>query len=161
MDTKRIGSFLQELRKQNDMTQEQLGEQLGVTNKTISRWETGNYMPPIECLKRLSDRYGISINEIIAGKRLDEESYKRESEENLAVAFEQMESNKIKIDQLMIVLFCIINVLAIAIIFTMSQIGISTTAEKIKGILVIVAVVIMTGISNSAIIAAALFRKER
>ncbi len=161
MDTKRIGSFLQELRKQNDMTQEQLGEQLGVTNKTISRWETGNYMPPIECLKRLSDRYGISINEIIAGKRLDEESYKRESEENLAVAFEQMESNKIKIDQLMIVLFCIINVLALAILFTMSQIGISTTAEKIKGILVIVAVVIMTGISNSAIIAAALFRKER
>ena len=96
MDTKKIGMFLKELRKQNNMTQEQLGERLGVTNKTISRWETGNYMPPIECLKRLSDIYIISINEIISGKRLNEENYKMEAEENITVAFEQMESKKNK-----------------------------------------------------------------
>lgn len=96
MDTKRIGMFLKELRKQNNMTQEQLGERLGVTNKTISRWETGNYMPPIECLKHLSELYIISINEIISGKRLNEENYKSEAEENIAVAFEQMESKSIK-----------------------------------------------------------------
>lgn len=41
MDTKMIGSFLKELRKENNMTQEQLGERIGVTNKTVSRWETG------------------------------------------------------------------------------------------------------------------------
>ena len=55
MDTKMIGSFLKELRKENNMTQEQLGERIGVTNKTVSRWETGNYMPPVESLILLSD----------------------------------------------------------------------------------------------------------
>lgn len=51
MDTKKVGAFLKKLRKENNMTQEQLGERIGVTNKTISRWETGNYMPPVECLE--------------------------------------------------------------------------------------------------------------
>lgn len=46
MDVQKIGDFLKELRKQNNMTQEQLGERVGVTNKTVSRWETGKYMPP-------------------------------------------------------------------------------------------------------------------
>lgn len=41
MDTQKIGKFLKELRKENNMTQEQLGEKIGVTNKTVSRWETG------------------------------------------------------------------------------------------------------------------------
>jgi len=161
MDTKKIGMFLKELRKQNNMTQEQLGERLDVTNKTVSRWETGNYMPPIECLKRLSDIYKISINEIISGKRLNEENYKMEAEENITVAFEQMESKNIKIDNFMIALYCIVTALAISVIFLMSGIGYSTTTEKIKGIIVIIFVVVMTCISNSAIIAAALLRKDK
>lgn len=72
-----------------------------------------------------------------------------------------MESKKIKMDKFMIALFCIINILTIAIIFVLSGIEFSTTTEKIKGIFVIVAVVIMACISNSAIIAAALIRKDR
>ena len=77
MDTKKIGSFLKQLRIENHLTQEQLGQQIGVTNKTISRWETGNYLPPIECLILLSDFYKISINEILSGKRVLDENIKR------------------------------------------------------------------------------------
>jgi len=161
MDTKKIGMFLKELRKQNNMTQEQLGERLGVTNKTISRWETGNYMPPIESLKRLSDIYIISINEIISGKRLNEENYKMEAEENITVAFEQMESKKIKIDKFMIALYCIVTTLTLIVIYLMSGIGYSTTTEKVKAIIVIFFVVVMACISNGAIIAAALLRKDK
>ena len=51
MDMVKIGKFLAELRKGHNLTQEELGEKLGVTNKTISRWETGTYMPPVECWK--------------------------------------------------------------------------------------------------------------
>ena len=48
MDLIKIGNFIAELRKKQKLTQEQLGEKLGVTNKTVSRWETGTYLPPAE-----------------------------------------------------------------------------------------------------------------
>ena len=92
MDVQKIGGFLKELRKQNNMTQEQLGERIGVTNKTVSRWETGKYMPPIEHLKLLSDLYQISINEILTGEKLDEEDYKGAAENNIMYTLEEIEA---------------------------------------------------------------------
>lgn len=87
MDTIKIGKFLCELRKERNLTQEQLGEELGVSNKTVSRWETGTYLPPVEMLQLLSDKYGVSINEILSGERLaDGEPYKTKAEENIKTA---------------------------------------------------------------------------
>ncbi|MBP0984388.1 MAG: helix-turn-helix transcriptional regulator [Oscillospiraceae bacterium] len=86
MDMVKIGKFLAQLRREQDLTQEQLGEKLGVTNKTISRWETGNYLPPVEMLQLMSDIYGVSINELLSGERLTEESYREKAEENIAAA---------------------------------------------------------------------------
>ena len=69
------------------MTQEQLGERLGVTNKTISRWETGKYMPDIDKLQELSAILGISINELLAGERIeDAASFVKKADENLVAA---------------------------------------------------------------------------
>ena len=59
MDTIKIGNFLAELRKEQGLTQEALGEKIGVTNKTVSRWENGNYLPPVEMLQELSKLYNI------------------------------------------------------------------------------------------------------
>ena len=98
MDTQKIGKFLKDLRKEHDMTQGQLGERIGVTNKTVSRWETGNYMPPIESMKLLSDIYQISINEILAGERLNDVDYKEVAEDNISVVLEQMEESKKKFE---------------------------------------------------------------
>ncbi len=83
MDTIQIGKFLAQLRKERGLTQEQLGEQLGVTNKTVSRWEKGNYLPPVDVLLLLSDLYGITINELLSGQRLTEETFQEKAEENL------------------------------------------------------------------------------
>lgn len=83
MDMVKMGSFLAELRKENNLTQAELGEKLGVTNKTISRWETGNYMPPVEMLEELSNMYGMSINELLSGKKLSMEEYKEMAETNI------------------------------------------------------------------------------
>lgn len=83
MDMVKIGSFLAELRKENNLTQAELGEKLGVTNKTISRWETGNYMPPVEMLEELSNMYGMTINELLSGKKLSTEEYKEMAETNI------------------------------------------------------------------------------
>lgn len=86
MDTKKIGSFLAQLRHEKKLTQEQLGEIIGTTNKTISRWENGNYLPPVEALQQLSKYYNISINEILSGQRLTETQYKEKAEVNIKKA---------------------------------------------------------------------------
>lgn len=84
MDLVQIGKFIAELRKEQKLTQEQFGEKLGVTNKTVSRWETGTYLPPADILLMISQLFNVSINEIICGKRLTMEEYKEAAEINLA-----------------------------------------------------------------------------
>lgn len=83
MDLLQIGKFIAELRKEQGLTQEQFGEKIGVTNKTVSRWETGTYLPPADVLLSMSKMFGVSINEILSGKRLTDEEYKQAAEENL------------------------------------------------------------------------------
>lgn len=83
MDTIKIGKFLAELRKEQSLTQEALGEKLGVTNKTVSRWENGNYLPPVEMLKDLSELYAVSINELLCGERIAKEQYQEKAEETI------------------------------------------------------------------------------
>ncbi len=83
MDTIKIGNFLADLRKKQGLTQEALGEKLGVTNKTVSRWENGNYLPPVEMLQELSKLYAVSINEILCGERIPEENYQAKAEETI------------------------------------------------------------------------------
>ncbi len=61
MDQIKIGKFIASLRHQAELTQEDLGEKIGVSNKTISRWENGNYMPDIEMLQLLSKEFDVSI----------------------------------------------------------------------------------------------------
>lgn len=77
MDQIKIGKFIASLRKQADLTQEQLGEKLGVTNKTISRWENGNYMPDIEMLQLLAMEFHVNINEILAGERMSDAEFRK------------------------------------------------------------------------------------
>ena len=81
MDQKRIGSFLKELRKEKNITQEQLAEQLNVSGRTVSRWETGNNMPDISLLVEISELYDVSIPEIINGERKSENMNKEEVKE--------------------------------------------------------------------------------
>ena len=88
MDLIRIGSFLAELRREKGLTQQALGERLGVTNKTVSRWETGCYLPDVEMLSLLSREFGVSINELVAGERLIAEDFKKAADENLVTALD-------------------------------------------------------------------------
>ena len=86
MDQIKTGKFIATLRKEKELTQEQLGENLGVTNKTISRWENGNYMPDIEMLSLLSKEFDVSINELISGERLLLDDFKKAADNNLVTA---------------------------------------------------------------------------
>lgn len=86
MDQAKVGKFISVLRKERGLTQEALGEKLGVTNKTVSRWENGNYMPDIELLLPLGEALGVSVNELLAGERLDDEQFRKQADENLVKA---------------------------------------------------------------------------
>ena len=86
MDQIKMGKFIAPLRKEKGLTQEKLGEKLGVTNKTVSRWENGNYMPDVEMLSLLSEEFGVSINELISGERLAAEDFKKAADSNLVTA---------------------------------------------------------------------------
>lgn len=83
MDSKKIGAFIAANRKKKGLTQEQLGEKLGVSNKTISRWENGNYMPDLSLLEPLSKELEISLNELLAGEEIEKEKVIKYSEQNL------------------------------------------------------------------------------
>ena len=72
MEQKKIGSFLKELRKEKEITQEQLAEILGVSGRTVSRWETGSNMPDISLLVEIAEFFDVSIPEIINGERKSE-----------------------------------------------------------------------------------------
>lgn len=72
MDQKMIGSFLKELRKEKNITQEQLAETLGVSGRTVSRWETGTNMPDISLLVDMAEMFDVSVPEIINGERKNE-----------------------------------------------------------------------------------------
>ncbi|MGM9661485.1 MAG: helix-turn-helix domain-containing protein [Oscillospiraceae bacterium] len=87
MDQSKTGRFIAALRKERGLTQEALGERLGVTNKTVSRWETGKYMPDIDKLQELAATLGVSVNELLSGQRIDDMAqFVRQADENLVEA---------------------------------------------------------------------------
>lgn len=86
MDLMKTGKFIADLRKEKGLTQEQLGDKIGVTNKTVSRWETGVYLPSADVMLALGELFNVSVNEILSGKRLTDAEYKEAAEENLTQA---------------------------------------------------------------------------
>ena len=69
MDTKKIGAFLKQCRKEKNLTQEQLAEKFGVSARTVSRWETGINMPDLSVLVQLAEYYDVEMRELLDGER--------------------------------------------------------------------------------------------
>ncbi len=86
MDLVKIGSFLQALRREKGLTQEQLAEQMGVARRTVSRWETGSNMPDLDILIELSNLYAVDLREILNGERKSEQMNEEMKEAVLQVA---------------------------------------------------------------------------
>lgn len=64
-----IGAFIAELRKEQSMTQKELADKLGVTDKAVSKWERGKGIPDVDSIERLSSVLGVSVSELFAAKR--------------------------------------------------------------------------------------------
>ncbi|MBP3256059.1 MAG: helix-turn-helix transcriptional regulator [Clostridia bacterium] len=83
MNQEKIGVFIANCRKEKKLTQEQLAEKLGVSSKSVSRWENGKTMPDYSLLKDLCEILGININELLSGERIKKEEIQIHTIENL------------------------------------------------------------------------------
>lgn len=97
MDQKKIGQFLKTLRKEKNITQEVLAETLNISNRTVSRWETGSNMPDISLLVELSEFYQVSIPEIIDGERKSDKM-KQETKDTI-IKMAEYSKNKVHIEK--------------------------------------------------------------
>ena len=127
MDAKKIGAFIAEKRREKKMTQMQMGEHLGVTAKTISRWENGNYMPDIALLIPITELLGVTVNELLQGEcRVGE----IEKEVPLASAIEYTKSRNSLLAKRYVYYFLIVAICMAVAIFLMhmllfNQLGVS------------------------------------
>ncbi len=83
MDQTKTGRFIKEQRKQTGFTQRELAEALNISEKTISKWETGNGMPEVSLMLPLCKKLNITVNELLSGEKLDEKHYIEKAEENI------------------------------------------------------------------------------
>ena len=83
MNQEKIGKFIAECRKDKGMTQSELAEKLGVTDKSIGNWENGRNMPDLALFKPLCDELGITINDLLSGEKISKEKYQEKFEENI------------------------------------------------------------------------------
>ena len=83
MDQEKIGAFITECRKQAGLTQAALGEQLGITDRAVSKWERGKSMPDPSLMLPLCGLLHITVNELLTGERISMEDYQKKAEENL------------------------------------------------------------------------------
>jgi transcriptional regulator with XRE-family HTH domain len=82
MNQVKIGKFIAELRKEKDLTQKDLAEKIGVTDKAISKWENGRGMPDVSLLRKISEVLGITVNELLSAEKIDDKDKARKLEEN-------------------------------------------------------------------------------
>ena len=91
MDQIKIGKFISSCRKEQGMTQAALAEKLGISDRAVSKWETGKSMPDSGIMLELCELHGINVNELLSGERIMTEVYDKRAEENLLEMRRQIE----------------------------------------------------------------------
>lgn len=105
MNQTKTGKFIAAMRKEQSLTQKQLAEQLMISDKTVSKWETGNGMPEVSLMLPLCEALKINVNELLSGEKLTESNYHEKAEENMMELVREKEESKKKIILSMIVAF--------------------------------------------------------
>lgn len=121
MDQMKIGSFLKELRLEKGLTQLQLAEQLNVSNRSVSRWETGSTLPDISMMIELANFYKVDIKEIIYGERKNESAGDDTNESLVAVANYSNDVNKKKTVRIVILMLFVFTVILAILISVLSN----------------------------------------
>lgn len=116
MTAKNIGEFIQKLRKEKGLTQRELAGQIGISDKTISKWENGNSIPDTSMLLCLCEALDISVNELLSCNKLHPEEYSIKAEENIMDLLKDKEQNNKK-NTISMVIGIILGILALITIY--------------------------------------------
>ena len=118
-EMEKIGRFIAGLRKENGMTQEQLAEKLGISDRAVSKWERSINMPDHAHIPQLCHILGISINELFSAEKMPVEEYMHKAEENL-LALQEKEERQTKLLLLMEVIIGVISTLSFLVMIMLS-----------------------------------------
>lgn len=144
MDQVKIGKFIAQCRKNKKLTQAQLAEKLNITDRAISKWETGNGMPDSSIMLDLCKELEISVNELLCGEVVKMENYNLKAEENLLELKKQQEDSAKK----MLLLECVIGYMAtitfLIMIFT-AAFAVENTILRIA-LIVVGILIFLTGV---------------
>jgi transcriptional regulator with XRE-family HTH domain len=139
MDQIKIGKFIASERKRKGYTQKQLAEILGISDKTISKWERGNGFPEVSLLIPLCEELEITVNELLTGERVSDDDYKKKAEENIMKLVQEAQESKKKIIlSAMVVLLVVIPSIILICLACMFEI-----ATWLRIVLIAISVVIM------------------
>lgn len=116
MKQKRIGEFISKLRKEKEMTQVELANHLGVTDRAISKWENGRGLPDLSLIRELCDILGISINELLNGEKIKKEEYKKVSDNNLINTLEYGKQELKKRNKVSILIISIVMLITLTLL---------------------------------------------
>lgn len=119
MDANATGRFIAELRKQKGYTQKELAEKLMVTDKAISRWETGKGLPDTSLLKPLGDILGVSVSELLSGRIIEEADMKDQTDKIILESLNY--SKRMLVSTISVILFIIGIALIISPLFLASK----------------------------------------
>lgn len=134
MDQVKIGRFIAERRKMNYLTQAQLAEKLGITDRAVSKWENGKSLPDSSIMLSLCDELKITVNDLLNGEVVSVENYNRETENRLIEMVKQKEEN----DKRMLALEWVIGILSIIVLFFPIIIGsLLPMKESLRTVLVL------------------------
>ena len=97
MDQVKIGRFIKAIRKEKNLTQREVAERLSISEKTVSKWETGNGLPEVGLMLPLCELLEISVNELLSGERLDEKRYFEKAEQNIMSLIQEKAEAKKKL----------------------------------------------------------------
>lgn len=139
MDQILIGKFIAQERKRKGYTQKQLSEKLGISDKTVSKWETGNGFPEVSLLLPLCNELDITVNELLSGERVSEEDYRKKAEENMVNLVKEGQENKKKI--ILSVMVAILVIVAATPLFALS--GAIEMDTWIRVILIVIGLIVI------------------
>ena len=120
MEQTKVGKFIAECRKNKKMTQAELAEKLNITDRAISKWETGKGMPDSSIMLELCNELDISVNELLSGEVIKMENYNQKAEENLLEMKKQKEETDKEMLRLEIVIGYISSITFLILVFLAS-----------------------------------------